>query len=220
MHILLLEDDPILLDLINDNLKESGHNVSLAINGKEALEKIENEKFDLFIFDISVPYISGIEILKTIREYNNNTPTILITAYQDITHLKDGFELGCDDYLKKPFDFEELDQRIKNIQKRFNIETSQEVILTPSISFNTQKKELNKDGQIVHLSQKECEILNYFNNNRQRTITNDELMQNIWSYDELPTDATIRVYIKNLRNLISKDAIKTIRGIGYYFDIN
>jgi len=219
MKILLLEDDPILSDIIYDHLDEYGYKVTLCGDGEEALDQIDAQNFDLFIFDINVPMKNGIEVLKTVRSYHKNTPTILITAYQDINHLKNGFIAGCDDYIKKPFDLEELEQRIQNIQKRFNIEMNQEIQLSHDISFNNETKEIYKEGKAIHLSQKESEILNYFYTNKQRTITQDELMQNIWSYDELPTEATIRVYIKNLRNLLGKETIKTIRGIGYYFDI-
>ncbi len=218
MKILLLEDDPILSDIIYDHLDEYGYEVTLCSDGEEALEQIDEKNFDLFLFDINVPMKSGIEVLKTARSYHKNTPTILITAYQDINHLKSGFIAGCDDYIKKPFELEELDQRIENIKRKFNIETDQSLEIDKDLFFNYDKHTL-KQGNIFHkLSLKECQILNYFINNQKRLISNEELMQNVWEFDEMPSDATLRVYIKNLRIILGAQKIQTIRGLGYSFE--
>jgi len=218
MKILLLEDDYILSDLMSEYLRELGYKVTLSFDGEDALKKIDEENFDLFVFDINVPLTTGIEVLKAAREYHKNTPTILITAYQDIDHLKNGFIAGCDDYIKKPFELEELSQRIENIKRKFNIESNKKIVIDKDISFDYSKHIVEKDGQSHKLSQKECDILNYFINNRDRTISNDELMQNIWEYDDLPSNSTLRVYIKNLRIILGAERILTIRGIGYSFE--
>jgi DNA-binding response OmpR family regulator len=218
MKILLLEDDPTLSDIMKENLELSGFSVSLVMDGEAAMQAISNAKFDLFLFDINVPLASGLDVLKFAREYHYETPTIMITAYQDINHLKEGFALGCDDYIKKPFEYEELEQRIVNIKKRFNIDNQNDMQIDKNISFNLAKQEVIKEGSYEHLSQKEAEILNYLFTNANRVISSEELMQNIWIYDEIPSDATLRVYIKNLRNIIGKEHIKTIRGTGYCFE--
>ncbi len=218
MKILLLEDDPILSDIIYDHLDEHGYEVTLCGDGEEAEEQIGEKNFDLFLFDINVPMKSGIEVLKTARSYHKKTPTILITAYQDIDHLKSGFVAGCDDYIKKPFELEELDQRIDNIKRKFNIETNQSIEIETGLFFDNNKHTITKDGTPHKLSHKECQILNYFINNQKRLISNDELMQNIWEFDDMPTDATLRVYIKNLRIIIGAQKIQTIRGLGYSFE--
>jgi len=218
MKILLLEDDPILSDIMKENLELSGFTVALVMDGEEAMQVISNDKFDLFLFDINVPLASGMDVLKFAREYHYETPTIMITAYQDITHLKESFSLGCDDYIKKPFEYEELEQRIVNIKKRFNIENQKDVILGEGLFFNFTKQEVKTKDGYTHLSQKEAEILNYLFTNIDRVISSEELMQNIWIYDEMPSDATLRVYIKNIRNIVGKEHIKTIRGTGYCFE--
>ena len=218
MKILLLEDDLILSDIIRENLKLSGFEVILALDGEIAIEEIENQRFDLFIFDINVPKLSGIDLLKELRDYCNTTPTILITAYQDIQHLTDGFNAGCDDYIKKPFEYEELEQRILNLKRKFNIETIEYKKFTEDIYFNFEKHEIKIHDQTTYISQKESEILRYFYNNISRTVSINEIMQNIWIYDELPTEATLRVYIKNLRHIIGREYIQTIRGSGYIFE--
>ncbi len=218
MKILLLEDDPILSDIMKENLELSGFNVTLTMDGEEAMQAISNAQFDLFLFDINVPLASGMDVLKFAREYHYETPTIMITAYQDINHLKESFSLGCDDYIKKPFEYEELEQRIVNIKKHFNIESKEDVKIGEKLIFNFAKHEVKNHGKSQHLSQKEAEILNYLFTNINRVVSTEELMQNIWIYDEIPSDATLRVYIKNLRNIIGKEHIKTIRGTGYCFE--
>jgi len=218
MKILFLEDDPILSDIIYDHLLELGYEVTQCSDGEEALETIDDKNFDLFLFDVNVPAKSGIEVLKTARSYHKNTPTILITAYQDIEHLKNGFVAGCDDYIKKPFELEELEQRIENIKRKFNIETDQSIEIDKDIWFDYNKHTIKKDKNIHKLSQKECQILNYFVNNQKRLIPNEELMQNVWEFDDMPSDATLRVYIKNLRIILGHEKIQTIRGLGYSFE--
>ncbi len=219
MKILLLEDDPALNDLLNDHLTDKGYDVTLSTNGQEALEYLIDEVFDLALLDINTPIMSGIEILKTIREdYKNQTPAIILTAYQDTKHLKESFESGVDDYIKKPFDLEELDQRILKLCKHFMIEQVEEFIISSNIKFIPESCQLIINNESKSIALKERDILKYFCKYKNRIISSEELLQNIWVYEEMPTDATIRVYIKNLRELIGKNRIITIRGIGYKFE--
>ncbi|MDX1809962.1 MAG: response regulator transcription factor [Sulfurospirillaceae bacterium] len=218
MKILLLEDDNILADLLFHHLKKDVNQVVHVSDGESALDEASSNKFDLMILDINVPKLNGIEVLKSIRSYSKTTPIILITAYQDTKHLKSGFEGGCDDYIKKPFDLEELDLRINNIKKRFSIENNDKITIGRSIYMIPSKNLLFVDRKEFQLARKEIEILLYLSSRKQRVISSDELIQNIWEFEDMPSDATIRVYIKNLRNLIGKDKIKTIRGSGYYFE--
>lgn len=218
MKILLLEDDPILSDILTHHLKESGFEVVHVEDGESAIDEAYDSKFDLMILDINVPKKSGLEVVRTLRESNNTTPTIIVTAYHDTAHMKNGFESGCDDYIKKPFDLEELDLRIKNIQKRFSILGEEKVELGLSVDLIPSKNKLNIEGKEYQISHKECEILLYLSSHKKRVVSSEELMQNLWEYESMPSDATIRVYIKNLRNILGKDRIKTIRGSGYYFE--
>jgi DNA-binding response OmpR family regulator len=218
LKILLLEDDPILLDIISHHLQESGFELLHVRDGKSALEEASVQRFDLFIFDINVPKMSGLELIKALREDGNTTPTILITAYQDTKHMKSGFESGCDDYIKKPFDLEELDLRILNIKKRFSIENEERISIDEDVTLFPDKNKIAIQGKEYQLTHKECEILLYLGARKKRVISTEELVQNLWEYEEMPSDATIRVYIKNLRNLVGKEKIKTIRGSGYYFE--
>jgi len=219
LKVLLLEDDPALNDLLNEHLCDKGYEVTLCTNGQEALEYLVDEVFDIALLDINTPLMSGIEVLKTLRtEYKNQTPIIILTAYQDTKHLKESFESGVDDYIKKPFDLEELDQRVMKLCKQFMIDQTDQIVIASNIIFKPDTCELLIDNNIKHIALKERDILKYFCKHKKRVISSDELLQNIWTYEEMPTDATIRVYIKNLRELLGKDRIQTIRAIGYKFE--
>lgn len=219
MKVLLLEDDSLLSDLLNDYLVDKGYDVTLCLNGQDALEHLIDENYDLALLDINTPILSGLEVLKTIREeYKNRTPVIILTAYQDTKHLKDSFENGVDDYIKKPFDLEELDQRILRLCRQFSIEQNSNIQITSDITFEPESCRIIKNDKTVSITQKEKDILRYFCNHKNRVISSEELLQNIWGYEEMPTDATIRVYIKNLREILGKERITTIRGIGYKFE--
>ncbi len=219
MKVLFLEDDIALNDILSEHLQDKGYEVVSCSNGQEALEYLIDDKFDFALLDINTPLMSGIDVLKTIRnDYKNNTPAIIITAYQDTKHLKESFESGVDDYIKKPFDLEELDQRILRLCRQFSIEQNQKMKLDNNVYFEPNSCKLEKDGEIINIAQKERDILKYFIIHKNRVISSEELLQNLWTYEEMPTNATIRVYIKNLRKFVGKDKITTIRGIGYKFE--
>lgn len=219
MKVLLLEDDVALSDLLNEHLVDKGFEVTLCTNGQVALEALIEQKFDIALLDINTPQINGIDVLKTIRkEYKNNTPTIILTAYQDTKHLKESFENGVDDYIKKPFDLEELDQRILKLCRQFLINQDNKIEIDKELFFEPESCQIFKDDVIINLALKERDILKYFCTHKNRVISSEELLQNIWAYDDMPTDATIRVYIKNLREIIGKDKITTVRAVGYRFE--
>ncbi len=217
MDILLLEDDPVLADILIDYLSES-YKVSHAYNAHEVDSLLEKNNYDLFIFDINVTGKTGIELLQELREFNYNTPTIFITAYQDTVHLKKAFDAGAHDYIKKPFELDELNLRILNLKRIFHIEEEQNIELTPGLFFNPRTKTISKESKTISLGQKNTQILSYFIKNRSRVISGDELAQNIWEYDSLPSEATLRSHIRDLRNILGKDTIKTIRAEGYLYE--
>jgi len=218
MKILLLEDDVALSDIVSEHLSDRGFDVTLAYNGDEALDFLVDNKYDLALLDINTPNMSGLEVLRTIREYKNNIPTIIVTAYQDTKHLKEAFENGGDDYIKKPFDLEELDQRIDKLCRHFSIEQNEEIEISSSIKFLPSENALHVGSKTIQIAQKESDILKYFCTHKSRIVSTEELLQNIWSYEDMPTNATIRVYIKTLRSLLGQDSITTLRGVGYKFE--
>ncbi len=217
MHILLLEDDPVLADILIDYLNEM-YQVSHAYNAKEVDSLLEQSQYDLFIFDINVTGKNGIELLQELRNFSYNTPTIFITAYQDTEHLKKAFDAGAHDYIKKPFELDELNVRILNLKRIFHIEDEQSIELSPKLFFNPLTKTISIEDQTISLGQKNTQLLSYFLKNRSRIISSDELTQNVWDYDSMPSEATLRSHIRDLRNIIGKDKIKTIRSEGYIYE--
>lgn len=218
MKLLLLEDDMALSDIVAEHLTDRGFDVTLACDGDEALDLMIEHKYDLALLDINTPSISGLEVLRTLREYKNSTPIIIVTAYQDTKHLKTAFENGGDDYIKKPFDLEELDQRINKLCRHFAIEQTQSIQIASNIVFMPDENRLVIDEKNIHIAQKESEILKYFCTHKQRIVSIEELTQNLWAYEEMPSPATLRVYIKTLREILGKEYISTLRGVGYRFE--
>ena len=214
MKILFLEDDPIIGSLVTDFLGES-YEVKHCYNSADALEMAESESFDLYIFDINVPGISGLELLKSLREFNDTTPAIFITAYQELKYLKDGFSAGANDFIRKPFELEELEVRIESIKTQYGID---EDVIIGDIKFSSLTHQFVIGSNVIAVSAKESAVLDYLIKNKNRVVSSDELLQNLWEYDEMPSEDTIRTYIKKLRQILGKEHIKNIRGEGYRFE--
>jgi len=218
MKILLLEDDIILSEVIVEHLEYYNYAVTPIYSGIEAENLLFEEKFDLLLLDVNVPLLNGFELLKSLRNLGNETPAIFITSMNSSKDVLEGFELGANDYLKKPFEMIELKARIDNIKRHFKIDDERLIQISENVSYDFSKYILHIDSKEVSISKKEGEFLSYFLHNRAKVISNDELMVNVWSYDTAPTSATIRTYIKNLRRLLGEEMITTIRGVGYLFN--
>lgn len=216
MKILLLEDDIILQEIIEEFLVENGYVVDSYFDGEKALDAIGEKSYDMLLLDVNVPSIDGFEILKYLREIGNTTPVIYITSLSGVNNLKKGFELGADDYLRKPFELEELHIRIKHIIKLYCL---QEEIEFDSMKFIPKTHQIFIGNITVDIRQKESQVLEYLIRNKGKVISCDELIENIWSDDSIPAYATIRTYIKNLRKIFAKDYIENIKGEGYRFNI-
>lgn len=215
MNILLLEDDTVLANVLVDFLEED-HSVTQTYSMQKARSLSEEHSFDLYIFDINVPDGDGISLLKELRAFQDSTPTIFITAFHDTKHLKAAFESGANDFIKKPFDLEELAQRIHNIGRHFGLDTL--VKLTKTTVFDTKLHTLTTNNVTAHLTQKESEFLHFLYKNRHRVVSSEELLQTLWEFDEMPSDDAIRTTVKNLRKQLGKEHILNVRGIGYTFE--
>ncbi|AJD01033.1 two-component response regulator [Campylobacter lari] len=216
--ILLLEDDLSLNEIIADVLEDEGFKVSCVYDAQEALEKAYEKNYDLWIFDVKVPNGNGFEILKELRESSKNTPAIFLTSLSMLDNVKQGFLAGCDDYIKKPFDIDELVIRIKNIIKRnFNHQKEDLISLNSSknISFDPINKTLYQNKEIINLTNKEKELLTLLLKKRPHFVSIEKIFNEIWTFDEEPTIMSLRVYIKNLRKILGKDIIINQRNIGY-----
>jgi len=217
MKILLMEDDPVLGDIVTDYL-QSFYETDRAFDSAEAQEFIDEGHYDLFIFDINVPGKSGVELLEELRSFNDTTPAIIITAYGDTKHLKESFDAGAHDYIRKPFELEELKLRIEKSRVLFHIEQDAPVKLSEELTYYPRKHIVSDGSKEMNLRPKEVEILDYFIAHPHRLISQEELVQNIWEFDELPSDATLRSYIRKLREVIGAEKIVTQRGMGYRYE--
>jgi len=218
MKILLLEDDLILSEVIVEHLEYYNYSVTPIYNGIEAEDILFEQKFDLLLFDVNVPLLNGFELLKNLRGAGDVTPVIFITSMNSSKDVLEGFEIGANDYLKKPFEMIELKARIDNIKRHFKIDDEEIISLAENISYDITKYLLFIDNHEHKLPKKEGDFLSYFLRNRAKVISTDELMVNVWSYDTSPTSSTIRTYVKNLRRLLGEECIRTIRGVGYLFN--
>lgn len=212
-----MEDDPVLGDILADYLQEF-YTTHRVFDSKEAQEMIDQAHYDLFIFDINVPGISGVELLEELRSFNDTTPAIIITAYGDTKHLKASFDAGAHDYIRKPFELEELKLRIEKSRVLFHIEQDTPVKLSESLTYYPSRKMVSDGSKEQGLRPKEMEILEYLIAHPKRLISQDELVQNIWEFDQLPSDATLRSYIRKLREIIGSEKIVTQRGMGYRYE--
>lgn len=217
MKILLLEDDLILNEIIEEYLISQEHEVIAAFSGNEAQDYLYSQTFDLLILDVNVPFVSGFELLKELRTQNIKTPTIFITSLNMVEDMQKGFDSGCDDYLKKPFELKELDLRINNIKRLFNITPKELINISKDTFLDIQNLLIIKNNQKIHLAKKECEVLQYLINS-SKTVSIEELSLNLWAYEDNPNDSTIRTYIKNLRKILGEEKIINIRGVGYRFN--
>lgn len=220
MKILLLEDDVILNEIIEEFLLSLNYEVITAFDGNIAEELIYEESFDLLLFDVNIPNITGFELLKNIRQNNINIPIIFITSRHTADDVKIGFNSGCDDYIKKPFELSELQLRIENIKRLRQIDNHGQIKIDNDTFYNYEKKVIIRNNEEFNLSKIETKILEYFLKNKNKTISIDEISVNNWVYDEMPESTTIRTYIKNLRKKLNDETITTLKGIGYRFNIS
>jgi len=218
MNILLLEDDVILSELIEEFLIELGYSVVTAFEGYEALDLIKEHRFDILLLDVGVPNLNGFELLSYLKEIDVNIPSIYITSLSSAKDVEKAFNIGCDDYIKKPFELKELEVRINYLTKMHNLDIK-EYKFSNGFVYNFDLKALKSESESYDLTQKEAQILEYFIKNSNRVVSLDELVSNIWDMDSAPTYATIRTYIKNLRKILGKDLLTTLKGVGYKFEI-
>jgi len=215
IKILLLEDDRLFATTLEDFLSCEGFCVEIAFDGEEFIDKSYESSYDLFLLDINTPKIDGLKALKQIRK-NSTTPAIFITSYKDKKYLQDGFRVGCDDYLKKPIDLDELYMRILAILKRSKILDEQ--IYIGEILYNRNRSSLLIDNKEYILSDKKALLLDLLLENRSKVVTKEMIYNKLWSWQEEPSFSALRVYISSLKQLLGSGKIKNIKGIGYMLE--
>ena len=217
-QILLVEDDETLSELISEYLSEQGYDVTVRADPKAALDTAYERNFDILILDVKLPKGDGFSLLRELRRLGDDTPAIFTTSLNALQDLEIGYKSGCDDYLKKPYELKELLLRIQILLKRKFSHVNDEFIeLGGGYKFYPSSKTLRQNGQIVSLSNKESELLALFLENKNTLLSKDTIFEKIWNYGEEPSELSLRVYVKNLRRILGKDAIVNRRGDGYIY---
>lgn len=225
MHIVLVEDNEILVKSIKKVLKHHGYTVTNFINGNEALSFIRtnHHTIDLVILDILLPGVDGLEIAKSLRENKIHVPILILTTKNSTDDIVNGFDYGVDDYLKKPFSFDELLVRIRALLRRPNTSIQSIAKITPSIQVDLNSERVTIEGKEVHITTKEFAILSYFIHHPNTLISQDEIYEHVFDFADNEASNTVEVHIKNLRKKLGNKKheipLKTIRGRGYRLDL-
>ncbi|MBL4848076.1 MAG: response regulator transcription factor [Planctomycetes bacterium] len=221
MRVLIAEDDPKIARFVAQGLSAEGHETSLVHSGRRALERVENESFDLLILDLGLPELDGLEVLRQIRARRNEIRVIVVTARGEVDDRVIGLDLGADDYLAKPFSFVELSARIRALFRR--TEGGAERVLTlGQLEVDRVERTLSRgEGAKVPLTSRELQLLDYFMKHADEPQSRAMLADRVWGYQFDTGTNLIDVYVNYLRKklrLVNLEPVKTLRGIGYVFD--
>lgn len=216
MHILIVENEPGIQAFLKQGLEEEGYTISLLSDGDSALKFLQSETVDLVLLDWMLPHKTGIEVLEAFRLTNQHTPVIMLTAKDRLEDTLDGLKTGANDYIKKPFHFEELLQRIR-VQERM-LHKSEKLAFGP-VKIDLQTRTVVVDSVEIHLTQKEFDLIVYLVQNQGRICTRKEIIENVWDIHFDYDTSVIDVYMTTLRkklNISSENNIlHTVRGIGF-----
>lgn len=220
MKLLIVEDEPNLLSILRKGFAENNNDVSVALDGKMALEMIQNYTFDVVILDVMLPDINGIEICRRLRADKNFVPVLLLTALGTSENIVTGLNAGADDYVVKPFKFGELDARVNALNRRANQETEKvDSIKISDLEINSKSKTVKRNGESIVLTAKEFKLLYYLAKNTGRIVSRDQILDNVWDINFDMNTNVVDVYINYLRKKIDKPyttkLIHTMKGLGY-----
>jgi DNA-binding response OmpR family regulator len=210
----LVEDDFLLGDGVCSGLRREDNSVDWVKNGETALSAVNETQYDCIILDIGLPKMSGLDVLHTMRETNNDTPVLILSAQDDISDRVKGLDAGADDYLVKPFAFAELNARLRALSRRKRGSAS-ETILYKNIKIDTTSHAIEYNDLPVLLSRREFSLLVELITNQGRVLSRHHLEQKLYSWSDEVESNTIEVYIHHLRKKFYTGLIKTVRGIGY-----
>lgn len=220
MRILVVEDEHRIAHSLQKGLEQEKYAVDVAYTGTEGYDLASTEEYDLIILDIMLPEMDGITICKKVREQKIHTPILLLTAKSQVHDKVQGLDTGADDYLTKPFSFEEFLARVRALVRRRGTETQTE-LLVDDLSMNIQRFEVKRGGVNIALTNKEFSLLEFLMMKKNIIVTKDQIIQHVWNFDANILPNTVEVYVKKLRDKIDgqfpekKQLIKTVRGFGY-----
>ena len=225
MRILVVEDEKKINDIIVKTLKQEKYGVDSCFDGEEALDYIFSVEYDIILLDIMLPKKDGFEVIKSIRKKGIKTPVLFLTARDEIEDRVKGLDLGADDYLVKPFAFEELLARIRVLLRKNSGsgEDTGNVLKIANLTVDCNKHEVFRDDVLIKLSAKEFSILEYMMRNKGRVVSKEKIEEHVWDFDYEGGSNIVEVYIKFLRKKIDNDfspkLIHTIRRVGYVLKV-
>jgi DNA-binding response OmpR family regulator len=220
MRILVIEDDHKIANAVKKGLEQESFAVDVEFDGKTGLGSALTIEYDLILLDRMLPEVDGIKICQILREKQNHTPILLLTAKDKIKDKVDGLNAGADDYLVKPFAFEELLARVRALLRRPQV-NADVILKVGDLELDSTKFNVKRDGKNIKLSTKEFALLEYLMRNQNQILTKDNIINHVWDYDADILPNTVEVYIGYLRNKIDKpfnnkkSLISTVRGFGY-----
>jgi len=214
MKLLIVEDDVKILDFLKRGFVEDGHTIDSAVDGDEAIYLVELNNYDVIILDWMLPNKSGIEVLEYLKKQNITTPIIMLTAKSELNDKIKAIRGGADDYLTKPFDYEELLVRVEALYRR-SVSNGSDIIYIQNLSIDISNKIIKKDDKLIFLSAKEYELLMFLIKNKNAIVSNSMIEEQLWNNESFISSNVISVTIYHLRKKIGKELIKSFRGVGY-----
>ena len=213
--ILLLEDDKLFNETLQDFLEEEGFELDYALDPYSALELTYKHVYDLYLFDVNLPYESGFDLLQKLRQSGDTTPTIFLTSRDDKASLKEGFEIGADDYMKKPIDLDELLLRIGALLRRQV--RNEKLMLGEGYHLDMRSKTLYYQDEALDVTKKAVELLVLLLQSKGEVVSSDEIRNRLWAAGKNASDGALRVYITQLKKYFP-ERIVNVRGIGYKWE--
>ncbi|HEY1038847.1 MAG TPA: response regulator transcription factor [Bacteroidia bacterium] len=227
MNILLIEDEPNVISLVQRGLEQAGHQVSIAMDGNSGLGMALKHQFDLIILDLMLPGKSGMEVCSEIRKQQIPTPVLMLTALSTTENIVSGLDIGADDYMTKPFKFAELEARVRTLTRRginTKIPDAENVLRISDLELNLDSKTVKRAGKKLSLTATEFRLLHYLMKNRNKVLNRMEILENVWDIDFNLGTNVVDVYINYLRkkteNGSSSKLIHTVFGMGYILKEN
>ena len=220
MRILVVEDDRRIAGFLERGLAAEGHQVAVELDGRDGLERARSDEFELIILDRMLPYVEGLEVAKMLREERRKAMILMLTARDSLDDKIEGLKGGADDYMTKPFAFEELLARIVALRRRrADLDNAEGELRVGLLTLDPESRRVGRDGKAVSLTAREFELLRYLMSNADRVVSRERLLNGVWSYGYDPGTKIVDVYVRYLRAKIDvageESLIETVRGVGY-----
>ncbi len=218
MHVLIVEDEKKMAGLLKKGLEEDNHSVRLAFDGREALEIAQSLEFDAIVLDLMLPGVDGFEVARRLRKSGNETPILVLTARDTVPDVVKGLDIGADDYMTKPFSFEEFLARLRSVSRR-GTSPRPTLLHVGDLVLNPATHVATRGGEDIYLSPTEFRLLEFLMRRAGRVVTRAMIVQSVWNEDDDVEENTLDAFISLLRNKVDRDhrqkLIQTVRGMGY-----